>query len=72
MNDLQVTLHGMWLQEEWRCAWEAVSLFARQDGGGRQGKNQAVTYTFDTPDGEELSVAVWRSKHGLNAVRVEE
>lgn len=65
----RVTLHGMWDQAEWRCAWEAALLFAKEDGHGRRGRSQTITYTFDALD-NEIRIAVWRDKRGLNAVRV--
>lgn len=67
----QVILHNLVAQEEWRCAWEAVGMFRSHDGKERYGRDQGMTYAFDSPTGEDIRIGVWRSKHGINAARVD-
>lgn len=66
----KVTLHGLTHQDEWQCAWESVRQFALGDGDGKFGRRQGMSYDYTGPQGEAISIGVWRSKHGLNAIRV--
>lgn len=72
MSDEIVILDGLWLQEEWRCAWEAALHFAQTDGRGRSGADQSVSYDFELEGSTgELQITVWRSQSGLVVQRTQ-
>lgn len=64
-----VILNGLSLQEEWRCAWEAVENFRLSDGVGKFGRKQAMEYQFEGVD-EPITIGVWRGTRGINVIRI--
>lgn len=65
MNQERFILRGLYLQEEWRCAWEACLDFLRNHSD-LFGRKQWLRYQFDGPMGE-LTIEVWRSQRGIEA-----
>lgn len=68
-RELHFILRGMFLQEEWRCAWEACLDFARNHRN-KFGRKEWIRYYFEGEsfDGE-ICIEVWRSQRGIEAVR---
>lgn len=65
-----VILRGLSLQEEYRCAWEAVRDFTNTESfTGQIGRRYSQGYTFELEGEPDIRLEVWRSQRGIEVAR---